>query len=237
MSSILITGTDRGIGLELVRCFARDGWRVFACCRNPERAEELQALSAPNKRISIHRLDVTDQAQIAELAATLKDETIDILYNNAGIFGPGQQGFDPHRQGFGQTDKDGWLYTFHVNCIAPMQISEALVEMVKSRKKRIIATMGSVMGSIAENRSGGHYAYRTSKAAVHMVMKGLSIDLADRCIICVALHPGWVRTSIGGAAAPLTADISAQGLKKVLLGLTAADSGYLIDSVGEKRAW
>ena len=230
MSSILITGANRGIGLELARCFAQENWRVFACCRALDPADELHALAAKDKTISIHQLDVSIQEQIADLAGALKTETFDILFNNAGIFGP-------DKQGFGQTDQDGWLETFHINCIAPMLVSEAFVEMVARSQLRIIATMGSVMGSIAENTSGNHYAYRTSKAAAHMVMKGLSIDLADRGIITVALHPGWVRTRMGGAEAPLGADVSAQGLKKVLLDLSIKDSGCLIDSLGDKRAW
>ncbi len=230
MSSILITGANRGIGLELTRCFAQDDWRVFACCRNPEQTDELHALAAKNNKLSIHRLEVTDRAQISELAEALKAETIDILFNNAGIFGP-------EKQGFGETDRDDWLETFHVNCIAPMMITEAFVEMVARSRLRIIAAMGSVMGSIDENSSGNHYAYRTSKVAVHMVIKGLSLDLADRGIITVALHPGWVRTRMGGTDALLGADVSAQGLKKVLLGLSIEDSGCLIDSLGEKRVW
>lgn len=230
MSSILITGANRGIGLELTRCFAQDTWRVFACCRENDKTDALHELSAENDQVSIHHLDVTKRAEIVRLAAALKDESIDILFNNAGIFGP-------EKQAFGETDPYGWLETFHVNAIAPMLISEAFVEMVARSQMRIIATMGSVMGSIAENSSGSHYAYRTSKAAVHMVMKGLSIDLADRGIITVALHPGWVRTRMGGADAPLSAAVSAQGLKKVLLGLDTEDSGCLIDSLGDKRDW
>jgi len=231
MPSILITGANKGIGLELVRCFARDDWKVFACCRTLEQTDELHELAAKgNHKIDIHQLDVTKQEQINRLAEALKDEKIDILFNNAGIFGP-------EKQGFGETDPDGWLTTFHVNTIAPMLISEALVEMVARSQKRIIATMGSVMGSIAENNSGNYYAYRTSKTAAHMLMKGLSVDLAERGITSVAFHPGWVRTDMGGAKAPLTAEVSAEGLKKVLLGLSKEDSGRLIDYSGTKRDW
>jgi NAD(P)-dependent dehydrogenase (short-subunit alcohol dehydrogenase family) len=230
MSTILITGANRGIGLELARCFARDDWRVLACCRSPELSDELQALAAQHDRVSMHRLEVVDRAQIAELATRLKAEAIDILVNNAGVRGP-------LNQGFGETVPDAWLETFKVNCIAPMMISEAFVEMVARSRLRIIAAVGSVMGSIAENSSGGHYAYRTSKAAVHMVAKGLSVDLADRGIISVALHPGWVRTRMGGPEAPLSVEASAQGVKKVLLGLSIRDSGCLIDPQGTKRAW
>lgn len=230
MSSILITGANRGIGLELTRTFANDSWHVFACCREIDTSDALHELAAENKQISIHQLDVTKRAEIIRVAAGLKDESIDILLNNAGIFGP-------EKQGFGEIDPYDWLETFHVNTIAPMLISEAFVEMVARSQMRIIATMGSVMGSIAENTSGDYYAYRTTKAAVHMVMKSLSVDLADRNIITVALHPGWVNTRMGGPDAPLSADVSAQGLKKVLLELKTEDSGYLIDSFGDRRVW
>lgn len=132
MSAILITGANRGISLELARSFAEDHWRVFACCRNPEQAEELQQLAGENDTISLHRLEVTDRAQIAALAAALKGEAIDILFNNAGIYGPG-------KQAFGETDAEGWLETFRVNCIAPMLVSEAFVELVAQSKLKIIA--------------------------------------------------------------------------------------------------
>lgn len=230
MSSILITGANRGIGLELVRCFAHDDWRVYACCREMDKTDELHGLMEQNHKISVHHLDVTKRGEIVRLAEALKDESIDILFHNAGIFGP-------EKQGFGETDPYGWLETFHVNTIAPMLISEAFVEMVTRSEMRVIAAMGSVMGSIAENSSGSHYAYRTSKTAVHMLMKGLSVDLAERDIITVALHPGWVRTRMGGAEAPLSAEASAQGLKNVLLHLKDEDSGCLIDSLGDKRKW
>jgi len=231
MRSILVTGANKGIGLELVRHFAQDNWQVFACCRTLEQEDSLHKLAEKDShKISIYQLDVTKRDQIAKLAESLKEESIDILFNNAGIFGPG-------KQEFGDSEPYGWLETFHVNTIAPMLISEALVEMVARSQTRIIATMGSIMGSITENSSGNHYAYRTSKTATHMLMKGLAVDLAERGITTVSLHPGWVQTDMGGADATLTADVSAQGLKKVLLELDIEDSGCLFDYSGDKRAW
>jgi len=230
MSTLLITGANRGIGLELVKVFAAKGWRVLACCRRPEAAAELQGLAAGASGVTIHRLEVTDGGQIAALAKELAGTPIDILLNNAGIKGPKQQGF-------GQSDEAGWLETFRVNTIAPMRLTEAFIEQVAASERRIVATLGSVMGSIAENSSGGAYAYRTSKAAVHMLMKGLAVDLAGRGILSVSLHPGWVRTNIGGDSAPVMPADSAAGLARVLLGLSREQSGGLYDFEGKERVW
>ncbi|MCM2265436.1 MAG: SDR family oxidoreductase [Desulfuromonadales bacterium] len=230
MPTLLITGANRGLGLELTREFARHHWRVLACCRSPEEAGDLQALAAAAEAVAIHRLEVGDIAQVRDLAGRLKGAPIDILFNNAGIFGP-------KHQRFGETDEAGWLEAFRINCIAPLRLAEAFVEHVAASERRVIATMGSVMGSIAENGSGGDYAYRTSKAAVHMVMKGLAVDLAARGIVTVVLHPGWVQTSMGGSNAPLTPEASAAGLTEVLLGLRREQSGMLIDYQGNVRPW
>lgn len=230
MPTLLITGANRGLGLELTREFARRHWRVLACCRSPEEAGDLQALAAAAETVAINRLEVGDIAQVRDLAGRLKGTPIDILFNNAGIFGP-------KHQGFGETDEAGWLEAFRINCIAPLRLAEAFVEQVAASERRIIVTMGSVMGSIAENGSGGVYAYRTSKAAVHMVMKGLAVDLAPRGIVTVVLHPGWVQTRMGGSAAPLSPEESAAGLTEVLLGLRREQSGQLIDYQGDVHPW
>lgn len=230
MATLLITGANRGIGLELTKEFTRRRWQVHACCRRPGDAGELQALAAASALVTVHRLEVTDAAQIHELAGRLEGTPIDILLNNAGSYGPAQQGF-------GASDEAAWLETFRVNSIAPLRMAEAFVEHVAGSGRRIVATVGSVMGSIAENGSGGHYAYRTSKAAVHMVMKGLAVDLAPRGIVTVALHPGWVRTRMGGSTAPVSPAESAAGLAEVLLGLGREQSGRLIDYQGQLLPW
>lgn len=230
MPTLLMTGANRGLGLELTRNFARRRWRVLACCRSPEDAADLQTLAAASETVTIHPLEVSDLAQIRNLAARLAGTPIDILFNNAGIFGP-------EHQGFGETDEAGWLEAFRVNSIAPLHLAEAFVEHVAASERRIIAAMGSVLGSIAENGSGGYYAYRTSKAAVHMVMKGLAVDLAPRGIITAAFHPGWVQTRMGGSTAPLKPEASAAGLAEVLLGLRREQSGMLIDYQGNVHPW
>lgn len=230
MPTLLITGANRGLGFELTREFARRHWRVLACCRSPEEAGELQALAAVAETVAIHRLEVGDNSQVRDLAGRLDGTPIDILFNNAGIFGP-------EHQGFGETDEAGWIEAFRINCIAPLHLAEAFVEHVAASERRVIATMGSVMGSITENNDGNHYAYRSSKAAAHMVMKGLAVDLAPRGIVAVVLHPGWVQTRMGGSAAPLRPEESAAGMTEVLLGLRREQSGRLIDYRGQVHPW
>ncbi len=229
--TVLISGANRGIGLELVCEFASYGWKVHACCRNPESAAALNKLaSGSGGTVFIHRLDVTDGEQIRQLAATLSAASIDILINNAGVSGPA-------KQDFGEIDSESWLQAFQVNTIAPMQMAVAFVEQVARSRRKVIATIGSLLGSLQTNEDGGIYAYRTSKAAAHMVMKNLSIDLAPRGITAVAVHPGWVRTEIGGPEAPLSARESAVKLHQVLTSLTLKESGKLWSDDGQVLPW
>jgi len=230
-STILITGSNRGIGLELVRTFVDRNWHVLACCRRPHQAVELSAIAEESGgRVAIHPLDVADSKQIRSLVETCGDRSIDILFNNAGIAGPSSQRFGP-------IDTGEWLETLRINTLAPYHMAVAFVEQVARSRRRIIATIGSQLGSIADNTSGGRYAYRTSKAAVHMVMKGLAVDLADRRITSVALHPGWVKTNIGGPQAPVSPAESAAGLYRVLATLTPEDSGKLWSWDGSQLPW
>ncbi len=229
--TILITGANRGIGLELARQFTNDGWGVIACCRRPEEADELTALEKENAgKLTVHRLDVTDAGQIQELARSLKGRAIDILLNNAGV-GGGRQ------QSFGETDEETWMNVFRVNVFGPMKVTEALAENVASGDRKIIATIGSIMGSLSDNTSGGFYIYRSSKAAVHMVVRSMALDLKSRGITSVVLHPGWVKTDMGGPGADITVEESAKGLKQVLLGVGPKDNGRFFDYRGQERPW
>jgi NAD(P)-dependent dehydrogenase (short-subunit alcohol dehydrogenase family) len=229
--TILITGANRGIGLALTREFAGHGWRVIATCRRPEAADELRKTAEGQPAsIRIERLDVTDPEQISELAGKLQEETIDILFNNAGVGGS-------DRQEFAEIDEQLWLETFRINTIAPLKMVETFIRQVAGSGRRIIATMGSIMGSIGDNSSGGYYIYRTSKAAVHMVVKSLAIDLRHEGIIAVVLHPGWVQTEMGGTGATLSPKRSAAGLYQVLTSLEAEDNGKFLDYLGRELPW
>jgi NAD(P)-dependent dehydrogenase (short-subunit alcohol dehydrogenase family) len=229
--TILITGANRGIGLEMVRQYMEDGWKVLACCRAPSAAEKLQEMaSGAEDLVEIHALDVTDGAQISTLSERLKDVPIDILLNNAGVYGP-------KHSGFGGVDTEEWLKTFRVNAVAPLKMAEAFVGQVASSRRKVVATISSLMGSIADNGSGGGYIYRTSKAGANMVMKSLAVDLKPRGIIAVALSPGWVRTDMGGANAPTAPEESVAGLRRVLAQLGPEDSGKFFHYDGRALPW
>ncbi|MDJ0944507.1 MAG: SDR family oxidoreductase [Kiloniellales bacterium] len=225
MPTLLITGANRGIGLALLRGFAADGWRIHACCRQPDKAGDLKAVAG---EIRLHRVDVTDGLRVASLARELADEAIDLLINNAGIYGP--------RTGFGETDYDDWLKVLAVNTLAPLRLVERFVEHVGRSDRKLVVNVSSRMGSISQN-AGGAYIYRSSKAALNAVTKGLSADLAARGITVVAVHPGWVQTDMGGAGADISADTSAAGLRRVIEGLSAEDSGRFFNHDGEEIPW
>ena len=228
--SILITGSNRGIGLELVRQYAELGWRVFSCCRSPENADKLNQLATEHSNISVHALDVSDTQKINQLANELKGESIDILLNNAGIYGP-------KPTSFGNTDETQWLDCFRINTIAPMKVMEAFVEHVAASETRLIATMSSKMGSMADNGSGGSYLYRSSKAAVNAVMKSASIDLRPRGIKVAILHPGWVLTDMGGPNAEITVEECVNNLRRNLENVTMENSGTFFEIDGSVIPW
>jgi NAD(P)-dependent dehydrogenase (short-subunit alcohol dehydrogenase family) len=229
-STILITGANRGIGLELSRQFAEDGWQVIACCRNPAEAAELQALSGKYPAIEVHALDVTDYEQMTVLTNQLADRAIDVLLSNAGIYG--SKGV-----GFGGVDAREWRQVLEVNTSAPLMLVQAFVEQVSASEQKLVAVISSKVGSIADNSSGGSYVYRSSKTAVNQVIKCLSIDLAERGIAAISLHPGWVQTEMGGPNAEIRADESVSGLKDILQSAGAAQSGQFIEFNGDHIPW
>jgi NAD(P)-dependent dehydrogenase (short-subunit alcohol dehydrogenase family) len=228
--TILITGANRGIGLELTRQFAQDGWQVLACCRNPADAGQLQALIERNPAIEIHALDVTNYEQMATLADQLGHRPIDILLSNAGIYG--SKGV-----GFGEVDAQEWRKVLEVNTIAPLMLVQTFVEQVALSQQKLVAIISSKVGSIADNSSGGSYIYRSSKTAVNQVVKSLSIDLADRGISVISLHPGWVKTDMGGPNAEISTDTSVSGLKGILQSAGLAQSGQFIEFNGSSIPW
>ena len=230
MASVLITGSNRGIGLAFAQAYAADGWRVFASARTPAAARELSDLARQHPgRVTLHPLDVADGGAIAALARELKGEPIDVLINNAGVYDPAPR--------FGRTDYDAWMQVFQVNAMAALRMAEAFVEHVARSERKVMAGVSSGMGSIADNGSGGYYAYRTSKSALQMVMRSLAIDLAPRAIIAVALNPGWVKTDMGGAGGTLTPEECARRLRTILDRLKPADSGKFWHYSGKEFPW
>jgi NAD(P)-dependent dehydrogenase (short-subunit alcohol dehydrogenase family) len=231
MPTVLITGANRGLGLELARRYAAADWQVLACCRNPSAALELTYVAeACADNVRVLRLDVRDHAAIATLAAELGAQSIDLLLNNAGVYGP-------TRMVVGHIDYAAWADVLAVNTMAPMRLVECFVEHVTRSQRKLIACLSSAMGSIGGNTSGRHYLYRSSKAALNAVVKSLAIDLHDRGITVVALHPGWVKTDMGGADADLEVPVSVQHVMSVLDRLTLDDSGKFLNHDGSAIPW
>jgi len=226
MPTALVTGSNRGIGLEFVRQYAADGWRVLAACRNPRAAKELAAISGD---VKLHKLDVADDSQVRALAKSLAGEPIDLLLNNAGVGGPDTE--------FGKTPADAWLEVFRVNTIAPLHVAEQFIGNLEAGRRRLIVNITSRMGSIADNGSGGSYIYRTSKAALNMVAKSMAQDLKGRRMIVVVFHPGWVKTDMGGRSAPVTPQASVAGMRAKIDALTPADSGKFFNYDGGPLPW
>lgn len=232
MKTALITGASRGIGLEFSRQYAADGWRVLACSRYPEKSDALNELAARYPElIKVHALDVADHVQIERLAQVLADESIDLLINNAGIYP------DSDKSGFGHTDYAEWIQAFRINSMAPLKMAEAFAAQIARGQQKTIVTLTSKMGSIADNSGGGSYLYRSSKAAVNMVVKSLAIDLKPIGITAVVIHPGWVKTDMGGPNALISAEQSVSGIRQVIGSLTLAGSGKFFGYDGQVIPW
>jgi NAD(P)-dependent dehydrogenase (short-subunit alcohol dehydrogenase family) len=223
--TVLITGAGRGLGLELARQYAAEGWRVIATVRDVKKAKELGALGP---KIEIHPLEVTDLEAVAALAHELARDTIDVAIANAGV--SLARAMTP-----GRIDETAWIDTLRVNTIAPLALAGAVLGPVeRSEGKRLIA-ISSRLGSIGANDAGGQYAYRSSKAALNAAWRSLALD--HRGVIAVVLHPGWVKTDMGGAGAPVERKDSVAGMRRVIAKLTPADSGRFFDFQGAEIPW
>jgi len=232
MPSILITGSNRGLGLEWAHQYAQAGWRVYATCRHPTEAQDLHKLAAQYPHLSLHRLDVTRQEEIQRLADELSNTGIDILLNNAGVY---MEKFD--EMAADGLSYDDWLYTLQVNTLGPMRITEAFTDHVAQSERHLIITITSHMGSITEISSPGSYYYRSSKAALNAAMKGLSLELRSRGIGLLLLHPGWVQTRMGGPGAQITATQSVTGMRTIAEGFKPSDNGRFYRYNGTEIPW
>lgn len=225
MQTYLITGANRGIGLEMTRQALELGLRVIATCRKPSEAAELSSLSGP---LDVHALDVTEGASLAALVEKLGKVNLDVLVNNAG--------FMADRQSIDEMDYDQWMTSFAVNAIAPWRVSVAFAERLAASSAARVATISSQMGSL-ERAGSDRVAYRSSKAAVNMAMRTLALEWRSRGITVCVLHPGWVKTDMGGENAALQASESAAGLLDVIDSLTLDDTGTFLDYSGKSMPW
>lgn len=225
MPTVLITGANRGIGLEFARQYTRAGWRVIGTSRSLDHADRLCALGAD---VQVHALDVADFAAVTALGRALAQETIDVLIANAGIAGPGDMTAEA-------IDAEAWAAAFRVNAMAPLALAGAFHAQVARSEQRKMIAITSRLGSMGANGDGGRYAYRSSKAALNAVWRSYALDHPD--VIAVLLHPGWVRTDMGGSSALLGPEESVTGLRRVIAGLAKADSGHFYNYDGSPIPW
>ncbi|MGB5578354.1 MAG: SDR family oxidoreductase, partial [Woeseiaceae bacterium] len=210
--TVLITGANRGLGLEFARQYAADGWNVIGTARSPAKADELNALS-----VEVVQLDVANPASVDALAESLAGRPIDLLVNNAGIF--------PRVNKIEAINFDDYSRTIAVNALGPIRVTRALLGNLRLGKSKTIVNITSRLGSIALNDFGGFYGYRESKAALNMFTKTLAIELGPEGFTCLTIHPGWVKTDMGGANANLTPEESIRGMRGVIQKLGPADTG------------
>jgi NAD(P)-dependent dehydrogenase (short-subunit alcohol dehydrogenase family) len=219
MPTVLITGANRGLGLEFARQYSREGWDVIATAREP--APELDELGA-----RVERVDMADLDGVAGLGKRI--DALDLLIANAGTYGP--QDVNDAEQA------RGWSETFIVNTIAPFLVAKAVLPAIEASHGKLIA-ISSMMGSIADNNSGGYLAYRTSKTALNSAWHNLAIECRGRGVVAAVLHPGWVQTRMGGSSAPLQPDESVAGMRHVIDRLGPDDSGGFFGYDGARIPW
>jgi len=231
MATVLVTGANRGLGLEFCRQYGAEGWQVIACCRSPQQASELQLLSQNYSNVVIEALDVADFAQIDALSAKLADAGIDVLINNAGIYA------DQRDNAFGHFDYPAWSRSFWVNTQAPLKMAEAFLPQVSRSERKLIVGISSLMGSMADNTSGGSVFYRSSKAALNAALKALSLDVKARNVGVIIFHPGWVKTDMGGPNALIEADECITGMRSVIEQFNMAQTGSFLKYDGKVMPW
>ncbi|PHY19747.1 SDR family oxidoreductase [Caulobacter sp. BP25] len=235
--TILVTGANRGIGLEHVRQALAAGQFVIAACRSPEKAGELDQLHQRfPERLRIEQLDTGGAASIAALASRLDGTPIDILINNAGLYGGGWDD-SAARQTLAGMDYEQWEEILRVNVIGVFRLTAALLPNLKLSERKLVVMMSSDLGSIANNKQGQSHAYRSSKAALNMLTKGLSVDLREQGVTVMSMAPGWTQTDLGGANAPWPVDESVRRQRAVLAEMTLARGGEFLNLKGETVPW
>ena len=230
MATVLITGTNRGLGLEFVKHFLQRGDAVIATCRDSSNAPELQALAQDNDQLRLMNLDVSDEQSMASFAAALGDTAVDVFVNNAGVYGP-------RDANFGNVASGAWQDVMYVNAIAPMLLTQLIIGNLRQGSARKLVYVTSKMGSIDDNRGGGSYIYRSSKTALNSVVKSLSVDLASEGFSVAVVHPGWVRTDMGGPNGLIDVNTSVSGMMGVIDQLGPDNSGEFFNYDGSAIAW
>lgn len=230
MSRWVVTGANRGIGLELARQLVARGDDVVASARVLGNAAALAALAKANPtKLRVAACDVRDDASVRAFAAVVGDAPLHGLFNNAGVMGK--------MQSLEELDTDDMVATFDTNALGPIRVTRALLPQLASAKSARVVHISSGMGSIGDNQSGGAYGYRMSKAALNMASRSMSVDLRERGVISVVMNPGWVKTDMGGRGAPTPVEESVSLMLGVVDALTPADSGAFLNYRGGRYEW
>ena len=229
LRTILISGANRGLGLEFARQHLAAGDKVIAGVRHPASAGELRSLAGED-RLQVYPLDVADGASVDTFSLAAGDQPVDILIANAGVYG------GDRKAGLGDIDYDAWMKTFAVNTLGPVRLAAAFVGNVERGRGRKMVAISSLMGSTADS-SGGSLIYRSTKAALNNAWRNIAFELKDRGIACFSVHPGWVKTGIGGEQAPLTPEQSISALRARIDAWSLADSGRFLSWDGRELPW
>ncbi|MBC8084071.1 MAG: SDR family oxidoreductase [Hymenobacter sp.] len=239
MKRILITGANRGLGLELTRQYLERGDTVFAACRQPATATDLRQLQdSGTGQLHLVPLDVTDEASIeaARLTVAGLTDSLDVLVNNAGIF-PGAGPEDPAKQQLGQLTAANALTFLHVNAVGPLLVAQAFLALLKAAPKARIVSLSSGQGSLTWKAAGEPYHYSASKAALNMYMRALAAEVGTYGLISVLVDPGWVQTGMGGSTATLPPADSARGIIRLTEQLHAEENGGFVTWQGQPVPW
>ena len=230
MTNVLITGANRGLGLGFVKSFLAKNVNVICTTRNiPGSKELLECKKKHPKNLEILELDLLGENSENTLSDLLSDKPIDIFINNAGVGNSNQR--------FGVVSSKPWLEVLKVNLIAPLTATQSIIENIKKGSDKKIYFLSSQLGSIEDNTSGGMYIYRSSKTALNQVVKSLSVDLKPMGITVISLHPGWVKTDMGGPNAPVSIDESIKGMMKVIDTTDIRNTGTFLNYDGQGLPW
>jgi NAD(P)-dependent dehydrogenase (short-subunit alcohol dehydrogenase family) len=236
MPTVLITGANRGLGLEFVRQYAAAGWDIVATARQPESARELRHIASDHSNVSLRELNIANDESVQDFADELDGKPIDVLLHNSGIY-------PREGQTIGQIDYHGWQNAIETNLFGPIRLTEALLENVAASERKQIAAISTSMASLrgvqggSVGMAGTSYQYRTSKTALNMAFSILAKELEPRAISVVMIDPGWVKTDMGGSHAQLTPEQSITGIRQVLAGDPKEISGKFIGYDGVVRPW
>ena len=230
MATILVTGANRGLGIEFVEQYLNDGNEVIATYRNENSSMDLIKMGNERSNLKLLQLDVSSNKSLNSFAENLGDSPIDIFINNAGVYGP-------RNSSFGNVDEENWIPAIKINAIAPILLTQLIIKNIRSGADKKLIFVTSKMGSIDDNKGGGAYVYRSSKTALNAVVKSLSVDLENEGIVVALIHPGWVKTDMGGPNALIDKDTSVRGMTEVISNLDISSTGNFYDYDGSIIPW